>query len=333
VKAIIPVAGVGSRLRPHTNTLPKVLMNVAGKSIIGHIIDSIISAGVDELILIVGHLGDMVRDMISQWYPDLKITYVEQPERHGLGHAIYLAEPYIDMTQPVCIILGDTIFRADFNKFLREPTNVIGVKEVDDPRRFGVAMTKNGTVYELIEKPADPKSNLALIGMYRIQDTKALFDTLAHMIQEDHRTKGEIQLTDALQLMLAGGAEMKTFTIDKWLDCGKPETLLSTNHILLEEFANTTRNKNYTNCIIHQPVYIDPTASVSDSVIGPNVTIAAHATVRFSIISESLIHEDAFVSNMILFESLIGTKAVLKGSRMNINIGDSSNIDFTRHGM
>ncbi len=323
MKAIIPVAGVGSRLRPHTYTLPKVLITVAGKPIIGHIMDKLVETGIDDATVVVGYMGDKIREYIRNHY-SIHVDFVEQEERLGLGHSIYIARETIP-GGPVLIILGDTIFDVDLSPVIKENDTFLGVKKVDDPRRFGIAETHDGYVTKLIEKPEHPTSNLALVGLYRIANSKLLIRSLTRLVEEDIRTKNEYQLTDALQLMLTEGERMKTFPVDGWFDCGKPETLLETNRHLLDKCPPPPPHDGV---VVIPPVFISNQCVVSHSVIGPYATIADGAVVRDSIIRNSSISEDARGEGALLEDSLVGNSATLKGGWKKINIGDSSEIDF-----
>ena len=323
MRAIIPVAGVGSRLRPHTYTIPKVLLNVAGKPIIGHIMDKIIAGGFDSATIVVGYLGDKVKEYITENY-SISVDFVEQEERLGLGHAIYLSRHTISK-DPILIILGDTVFDVNLSAMTKGEYSSIGVKEVSDPRRFGVAETTNGFVTRLIEKPENPTSNLAIVGLYFIRRPDVLLECLKSMIKNDVRTKGEFQLTDGLQLMIERGEKIKTFTIDGWFDCGKPETLLETNKHLLGQHSTLTSPPGV---VVIPPVFISPKAIVKNSVIGPNTTIAAGASVEDSVVRNSIISEDALVKSALLEESIIGSNAIVRGGYKRINIGDSSELEF-----
>ncbi|MEI7813150.1 MAG: sugar phosphate nucleotidyltransferase [Chlorobium sp.] len=322
MKAIIPVAGVGTRLRPHTFSHPKVLLNVAGKPIIGHIMDKLIAAGIDEAIVIVGYLGDMVEEWLLNHY-DIKFTFVTQSELFGLAHAIWICKPYIVDNEPLFIILGDTIFDVDLAPVLESPFSTLGVKEVDDPRRFGVAVTDGEKIQKLVEKPDTPISNLAIVGLYFIRHSKLLFDTIDYLIENEIKTKGEFQLTDALQLMIEGGEHFTTFPVSGWYDCGKPETLLSTNETLLR---NNTHTKEYPGCIIINPVFIADNAVLKNAIIGPNTTIGEQCVIKDAIIKESIIGKDAKVVHIMLNKSIIGNNAVIRGNPHEISIGDFSEI-------
>ncbi|KER10718.1 MAG: nucleotidyl transferase [[Candidatus Thermochlorobacteriaceae] bacterium GBChlB] len=324
MKAIIPVAGVGSRLRPHTYTLPKVLLNVAGKPIIGHILDKIIEEGFNEAVIVVGYLGDMIEEYLTKHY-DIKFTFIEQEERLGLGHAIWITREHIG-TEPMLIILGDTIFEVELKDVLRREYSSLGVKAVDDPRRFGVAEMKNGFISKLIEKPEQPTSNLAVVGLYYIKRPQLLVECLNREISENIRTKGEFQLTDALQMMIDSGEKFSTFPVEGWYDCGKPETLLSTNQKLLK---SKSKHKEIFGCVINPPVYIADDADIHNSIIGPYATIASKAVVRDSVVQNSIVGEEAKVLSMLLNESIIGNNAFVKGKARRVNIGDSSEVDLS----
>lgn len=323
MRAIIPVAGVGSRLRPHTYTIPKVLLNVAGKPIIGHIMDKIIADGFDAATIVVGYLGDKVKEYITENY-SISVDFVEQEERLGLGHAIYLSRHTISK-DPILIILGDTVFDVNLAAMTKEEYSSIGVKEVADPRRFGVAETTDGFVSRLTEKPETPTSNLAIVGLYFIKHPDVLLECLKEMIKKDIRTKSEFQLTDGLQMMIERGERIKTFAIDGWFDCGKPETLLETNKVLLNRNATHTSSPGV---VVMPPVFISDKAHVSNSVIGPYATIAAGATVEDSVVKNSIISEGATVRSALLNESIIGSNAIVRGGYKRVNIGDSSELEF-----
>ena len=323
MRAIIPVAGFGSRLRPHTFTQPKVLLNVAGKPIIGHIFDKIIEDGFDEATIIVGYLGDKIRDYILAHYR-IKVDFVEQAEPKGLAHAIYLARETFT-SEPLLIILGDTIFDVNLKGVYTQPFSAIGVKTVADPRRFGVVELEDGFAKTLVEKPEQPRSNLAIVGLYWIRNPKLLDGCIQELFEQDAKTKGEYQLTDALQRMLLKGEKIKTFPVDGWYDCGKPETLLETNRHLLEKLNSGVKRDGV---VIVPPVFVADDARITNSVIGPHATIANGAIVEDSIIRNSIVSEDAQVYKSLLDSSLVGMNAIVQGEFNRINLGDSSEIEF-----
>ncbi len=323
MKVIIPAAGIGSRLRPHTHTIPKALLHVAGKPILGHILDSIKPLNPDEVLIVTGFMGDKVREYVKTTY-DLNVTFVEQEELLGLGHAVKLALREMP-NSPVLIILGDTIVETNLEKLVSEGDNVLGLMQVDDPSRFGIAEEKGGIVTKLVEKPAEPKSNLAIIGLYYIRDSKLLEDHLDNLVASDKKTKGEYQLTDALQTMIEDGVEFRVFAVDGWYDCGKRETLIETNRHLLEKMGNTTSREG---SVIIPPVYIAPTATIEESIIGPYVSVSDNAVIRRAVLRNSIIGYEAEVRNALLTDSLIGHKAVVFGDFRIINVGDSSEVGY-----
>jgi glucose-1-phosphate thymidylyltransferase len=324
MKAIIPVAGEGTRLRPHTHTVPKPLIRVAGKPILGHILDDVVKMGINEIVLIVGYRGQEIVDYVRANY-DVRVNFVEQEARLGLGHAIHLARKYAG-SEPVFIILGDSILKGDLKKMISSDTNCIGVKRVAEPERFGVATLEDGRIVSLVEKPEHPESDLAVVGAYFIKDTAALFGALDSVISSETRTKGEFQLTDALNAMLRDGVELRAFEVEGWYDCGKPETLLETNRALLEISSPQTVIPG---SIIVGPVYVGAGVRVEASVIGPHVSIAERSVVKRSIIRNSIIGENASVEDALLDSSLVGDNAVVRGTFKRLNVGDSSEIDFT----
>ena len=201
MRAVIPAAGIGKRLRPHTLNVPKVMMNLAGRRLIGHVLDAVESAGVDSVSIIVGYKGEQVEEYVNRFYSHLRLDFPYQAERKGLGHAVL--EGLEDKDEGVLILLGDTVFDVDFKEFVTNKNNAIAVVKVDDPRRFGVAEIKaNHRISRLVEKPENPKSDLALAGMYYIQDQRILKAAIEKLIADDIKTRGEYQLTDALQLMI-----------------------------------------------------------------------------------------------------------------------------------
>ncbi len=325
MRAIIPVAGIGTRLKPHTHTTPKVLLNVGGKPILGHILDKLLDEGIKKSTLVIGYLGEMIKEYVQNEYPQMQSDFIEQETMEGLGHAIYTAVPTFD-DKEIFIILGDTVFDVDLKKVFTKEYSALGVKEVDDPRRFGVAVMKNGFIEKLVEKPQTPVSNLALVGLYYIANSDSLVKSLNTLVEKDIRTKGELQLTDALQMMIENGEKITTFPVDGWYDCGKPETLLSTNQYLLDQKSVSKKFEN--NVVINRPVFIADDVEISNSVIGPYATIDKGSSIKECIIKNSIIGSKALVSKSLLDNSIIGNNSIIKGTFKRLNSGDSSEIDF-----
>jgi glucose-1-phosphate thymidylyltransferase len=332
MRAIIPTAGLGSRLRPFTHTVPKVLLQVADKPILGHILDRLIEEKISDVTFVVGWLGDMIEEYVRSEYKQLKSTFVVQEEARGLGHAIYLTrDAMADCDEPVLIILGDTIVEADLSILHKAKTDLIGVCEVKDPSRFGIVELDGKRISRMVEKPARPKTNLAIVGVYYIRDISILYDCLQDNIDNGVLTKGEIQLTDALQRMLEKGVVMRSFKAEGWYDCGKPETLLETNRILLEKKHSDGAKelaRRFPTATFKPPVYVAPNAEISDSIIGPSVTIGDGAKISCSIASNSIINAGATVRNILIGESIIGKDALVERKAVRLNVGDGSEVVF-----
>lgn len=324
MKAVIPVAGVGSRLKPHTHVVPKVLMHVAGKPILGHILDELQKLDIKDIIFVTGHMGEKIKEFVGS-YTTLSAAYVEQKEPLGLGHAIYTASALFG-NEPILIILGDTVFDADFRNAINRDQTCIGVKAVENPRRFGIVeLNGKGKVKSLVEKDENPKSNLAIVGIYYITNPLLLKECLEEIVAKNMRSAGEFQLTDALNLMVKRGEEISTFEVKGWYDCGKPETVLATNRVLLEKYKESY---SIPGNIVVPPVYIGKNVVLEHSCIGPYVSIGNDAQVVCSILRDSIINEGARVENELLENSIIGRDAVIIGKFNKINVGDSSEIDL-----
>lgn len=332
MKVVIPVAGAGTRLRPHTYTQPKPLLPVAGKPIICFIVDKLAEAGLTDFVFVIGYLGDKVRDFIEHRYPHLKTEFVYQEYREGSGHAVWTAHEAIKDEDEVFIAFGDTIFDADLKLMLDCPHSCIGVKKVNDPREFGVAeFDERGFVTRMVEKPRIPKSNMAIVGLYKIKEVKALLRAVEHLMQTDQRTVGEIQLTDALQHILEQGAPFQAIPVNNWFDCGRKEVLLETNAMLLGQRGYATDAFSmpvYENTIIIHPVAIGENCHIANSIIGPHVTIGNNVTINSAIVKDSIIGNFASIDEVVLRHSVVGIDAVIKGRNLSLNIGDNTEIDF-----
>ncbi len=330
MKAIIPVAGAGTKLRPHTYTQPKALIPIAGKTILSFIVDQLQEAGIREYIFIVGYLGEKIHDYVQHAYPHLSTHFVYQNERQGTGHAVKLAAEIIQNDE-VIVVLGDTICEYDVREIVQSPYNMLGVKKVDDPRIFGVAeLNEQDLVERVVEKPSIPKSNMALVGIYKIRESQILFECLSQIFHEEKTTNGDYNLTDALQCMIDKGARFKAFRVKNWFDCGKKETLLESNATLLKKFGGNTNpvNHAFENTIIIPPVSIGTGCNIKNAIIGPHVAIGSNTTVNYSIIRDSIIGSYTNLYEVVLDNSLIGSDASVKGLSRNLNIGDNTEIDF-----
>jgi glucose-1-phosphate thymidylyltransferase len=330
MKAIIPVAGIGTRLRPHTHTQPKALIPIAGKPILAHIVDNLIDAGITDFVFIIGYLGDKIEEYIQKNYPTITTNFIIQTTGKGVGHAIWLAkENILKDNSEILIVFGDTIADVDLKQVIAEPHNMLGIKKVEDPRQFGVAEVNNeGYITKMVEKPAIPKSNLALVGIYKIKDSHALLDALDTNISQKKTTYNEYTLTDAMMNMIVHGIKFKSFDVANWFDCGKKDILLETNSTLLKRLNYDTSKYKFENTIIIPPVFIGDDCKISNCIIGPNVSVGENAILNYCIIKDSIIGPYAQIEYAILEKSLIGNDATLCGNKQSLNIGDSTEINF-----
>jgi len=327
---IIPMAGFGTRLRPHTWSKPKPLISVAGKTVLSHVLDVVSTATnleSSEMVFIVGYLGDQVRDFMRENYPQVKTHYYFQEEMLGQSHAIALARQHLE--GPTLILFVDTIVDEDMS-FLMESDEeaVIWVKRVEDPRRFGVVgVGGDGFVTSLIEKPDTMENDLAIVGMYYFLRGEDLLTAIDRQLSDDIRTKGEFFLADAIDLMLKGGLKLFPKVVDVWLDAGLPETVLATNRYLLDHgrdnSAEAEKRKGVNIC---PPVYIHPTAEIVDSEIGPHVSVGPGCRFVGSKIADSLLGDEAKVTRAELTSSIVGARAVVEDAKGIINVGDDSEV-------
>jgi glucose-1-phosphate thymidylyltransferase len=329
MKAIIPVAGAGTKLRPHTYTQPKALIPIAGKTILSFIVDQLNDAGIKEFIFIVGYLGEKIEQYVKATYPHLTTHFVYQNERFGTGHAIELTKDLVGNDE-VFITLGDTICEFDIQEVMESPFSMLGIKKVDDPRNFGLAsINEEGFIDQVVEKPTIPKSNMALVGLYKIKETNFLFDCLRSLNLQRSKSTSEYNLTDALDCMIKSGAQFKSFKVKNWYDCGKKETLIESNAILLKKSGgNVPTTHAFANTIIIPPVSIAAGCDISNSIIGPHVAIGANTNIKHSIVRDSIIGSYTNLYEVVLDNSLIGSDASVKGLSRSLNIGDNTEIDF-----
>lgn len=330
MKIVIPMAGYGTRLRPHTWSKPKPLVTVAGKPVLGHVLDMFASLpSIDEVVFIVGYLGTQVQAYVSRAYPGLRARYVEQTEMLGQSHAVWLARE--GLSGPMVLVFVDTLIETDLSGLEHEPAEAVAwVKAVPDPRRFGVAeVGSNGLVRRLVEKPKDLSNNLALVGCYYLCAGERLIEAVATQMERQQALQGEFYLADALNILLEQGLQMRVQPVEVWHDCGKPDALLETNRYLLEHGRdNSAIAAQRSDVVVIPPVYIDPTAAIHQSVVGPHVSIGAGCEVRRSLVQNSVIDNDSQILETAISASLIGRGARVVGRDRSLNVGDSSEIGF-----
>jgi len=330
MKLIVPVAGKGTRLRPHTFSKPKSLVAVAGKTVLQHVIDSMKKLTIEEYIFITDENGHIIEDFVKANYADLPATYIQQKELLGPAHAVSLADPRIEGGDDVLVVFNDTLFVTDLTRISRLCDGLDGLiysKEVENYQRFGVNVMRDGIIVDMVEKPDQPISKLAQVGLYYLKDGKKFMGYIKKAIEQKLTVKGEYYLPEVFKLMLKDGLRLGAPEIEEWLDCGKPETLLQTNRFLLER--STTSHVCIEGCVIIPPVFIHPTAKVKHSVIGPYTSIGKNCEVKDSIIRDSVINRNSVLRNAVLEGSIVGDSVELTGQFQRLNIGDNSMIDLS----
>jgi glucose-1-phosphate thymidylyltransferase len=332
LKIVIPMAGYGVRLRPQTWSRPKQLIRMADKMVIDHVLDNFTTVPnleQAEFIFIIGYLGNKIEEYMRHAHPELKVHYVEQPEMRGQAHAISLARDYLD--GPMLMVYGDTLIDTNFSFLSTETAGVVTwVKAVPDPRRFGVASVgKNGWVTHLVEKPKDIENNLVLVGCYYFQNSKELLNAIEEQMQRNIALKGEFFLADAVNIMLERGVKMRVEPVETWLDAGIPDDILKTNRYLLEHgHDNTVEAYTHKKSVILPPVYIHPTATVENSVIGPHTAIGANCMIQSCIIRDSIVDDYSDVSSVIMEHSLIGREVHIHRQAGVLNVGDQTELSL-----
>jgi glucose-1-phosphate thymidylyltransferase len=324
MNVILPVAGLGTRLRPHTWSRPKPLVSLAGKAVLDHVLDRLKPLDIDRVVFVTGYLGDQIEEYVREHY-SFDAVFVEQKQPKGQSHAIIEARGHV--SGPTLVLFPDMVFEADMDGLeISGIDGAVFVKEVDDPSRFGVVVKKGDHISRLVEKPDEPVSNLAVMGVYYFSEVNKLFDAIDKQLAEDIQTKGEYFIADAIQLMIDGGASFTAPVATVWEDCGTRDALLDTNRYLLEKIEPVAGQNG---SVFVPPVYVDPTAEVRNSIIGPYASIGAGATVDGAIISDSIVDDGATVTTAILERSLIGRNAVLSGDVARVNIGDTSEVTMS----
>ncbi|MFO7695984.1 MAG: NDP-sugar synthase [Anaerolineae bacterium] len=323
MQVVLPVAGFGSRMRPHTWSKPKPLLHVAGNTVLGHTLDKLADLNVDEVIFITGWLGEQIQDWVKRRYR-FNARYVVQEKLEGQAHAIHLAKDYL--SGPCLVIFVDTIFEGNLAMLETATTDgVIYIQEVDDPRDFGVVVEENGRVVRYIEKPDTLEHRKTTVGVFWFRDGRQLVSAVDHMLEKDIRTKGEFYLADAVNVMLSRGAHFISEPVTLWEDCGQPETILKTNRTLLAH-GHASASVQGTHCVIIPPVYVAPSAQLENAIIGPYVSIDENARIVSSIVRNSIIESGAVIENSTLENSLIGRRALVRGRIDQLNIGDNATV-------
>ncbi|MGQ0645989.1 MAG: sugar phosphate nucleotidyltransferase [Gemmatimonadaceae bacterium] len=323
MKVIIPLAGKGTRLRPHTHIIPKPMLKVAGKPVMDYVMDDVARLGnVDQVVYITGHLKDKVEEHARTAYT-IPSVFIEQQVQDGTAGAVALARPHVDA--PVLIIFVDTIFDADLSVIhSTDADGIIWTKEVEDYQRFGVVVTDaEGNMTKIVEKPSEPISKRANIGLYYIRNWELLYDGIDHVLTQP-KNKGEYFLTDAFQYMIEHGARIRVIDVAGWYDAGKLDTLLETNRVMLEK--GRARKPAGIGGTIVEPVYIEDGVTIVDSVVGPNVSIGKGSIIERSRVRDAVIGDRSRLARSEIANSLIGDEVVLAGVKGEVTIGDHSEV-------
>jgi glucose-1-phosphate thymidylyltransferase len=323
MKVIIPLAGKGTRLRPHTLTVPKPMLRVAGKPVMDYVLDDVRKAGdIDEVIYITGHLKEAVELHARSAYPDLKASFIEQQVQDGTAGAVGLARSRVD--QPVLIIFVDTIFDADLS-IIKTSTDdgILWTKVVDDWQRYGVIVADDaGHMTKIVEKPSTPVSKRANIGLQYIRNYKLLFEGIDHVMRQP-KNKGEYYLTDAFQYMASHGAKLHVADAAGWYDAGQLDTIISTNGVMLGK-GRARQPAGLTDCTIVDPVYIEDDVTLTGSTIGPNVSISEGTSITNSTVRDSIVGRLVKIDGCALTGSIVGDHAVISRVKGAVSMGEYS---------
>ena len=330
MKAVIPLAGKGSRLRPHTHHTPKPLLKVAGKPVLAYILDDLREIGVEEIVFIVGHLREATEAWIAKEYPEIRGHYVLQEVQDGTAGAVGLAEPFID--DELLIVFADAVLEVDYDLVRSLDSRYAGIiwaKEVEDYQRFGVIVTdEDGTMTRIVEKPEEPVSKLANIGLYYIRDHALLYEGIRATLDAPPGPSGEFYLTDAFQYMVDRGSKILTAPVRGWWDAGKMETLLETNaHLVATTRGGVDPGATIEGAEIVQPVRIEEGVWVRGGTVGPNVTLERGVHVVDCRIRNSVVGPEARLERAELHDSLIGAHASVRDVRASLSVTDHSVVD------
>ncbi len=317
---ILPVAGLGTRLRPQTWSKPKPLVSVAGRPMLSHVLDRVMTLEPRRLVFITGYLGQQIEEWVASEY-DTEAHFIEQPQMLGQTDAIIRVKAVAD--RDALILFPDMLFEADFSVIQESDADVIAfVKEVPDPSAYGIAIEEGDRVVKLVEKPQNPVSNQALVGIYYFRNMPDLYSAILEQFERKISLKNEYFLADAVQIMIDRGKHVIAAPVTVWEDCGNDAALLQTNRYLLQTVS--AGDPPFAASGVVEPSFIHPTAQIEESIVGPYASIGPNAVVRRSIVRDTIVDQGAVVDNAILDNSIVGRDASVSGHAASVNVGDTS---------
>lgn len=331
MKLIIPMAGRGTRVRPHSHTTPKPLLPVAGKMIVERIVETFgrtLDRTIDEIVFILGpDFGQDIKEQLTAMCDrqNATATFRVQAQAEGTAHAVYCAEE--DLEGECIIVFADTIFDMKGSVSIEDADSVIWLKEVDDPSRFGVAVEKHGQITDFVEKPSEPISNLAIIGVYYFKEAGDLKKEIEYLLENDVRGHGdEFQLTDALDRLLKDDKVFRKATVDEWLDCGTLPAWRETSATIVEKESTDIDETQFKNTKIIPPVYLGDDVELEGCKIGPYASIDQGCSLKNTTVENSLIQKHTTISNCYIKDSTIGKHVELKNVDLQVHVGDHSKV-------
>jgi glucose-1-phosphate thymidylyltransferase len=320
MKVVIPLAGLGKRMRPHTHTRAKPMVRLAGRPILGHLLEWVVDDRVDEVILILSpHQTDVEGYARSATSRPVRIVIQDEPR--GQADAIARVAPFVD--EPLLIVFSDTLADVTFDHLANvDADGLIYVKEIEDPSRMGIIVVEENRIVDMIEKPANPVSNLATIGMYYFKDHAGLFSAIDRVLAAPPKLQGEYFLADAIKMMIEDGKLLRPHIATIWEDTGTPEATLHAHRFVLERAGHQPKPRD--GVVFIPPVYVADDAVVRESVIGPYVTVESRCRVERSVLTDCILDQEVEVRNQVLDRALLGSRVSVTGSSLSLNLGDDA---------
>jgi glucose-1-phosphate thymidylyltransferase len=326
VDILLPAAGFGTRLRPQTWSKPKPLVSVAGKPMLAHVMDRLLPYNPSQVTFVTGFLGEQLEEWARAELP-VPSSFVQQPAMLGQCDAIIRARDLIPDDHDALILFPDAIFEADFSPLATlDADAAMFTKIVEDPSALGIAVVEDGRIVKLVEKPKEPISKLAVIGIYYVRRMGDLYEAIEEQIRREISIKGEYYIADAFQLMIDSGKKVVSLPVVEWQDCGNPTVLLETNRYLLDRTASEDEQRGTATILAPSAVAAD--AILERSIIGPYASIGAGAEIRDSVVRDSIVEAGASITSAVVERSLVGRRARITGSAARVNVGDTSELSL-----